>query len=249
MQKTEARQRRISVSSGRLSRQKGQIEWVMGMFWVLFLGILLSAILQLKAYAAASLYMEDALAASNLAGAIIDVQEYGISNQLVIADMRGAYEKFCEALTYNLQLNEEMEGTNRALVSGRVVIENFTIYNVTDLGVEVYGRNTEGNWVVSWESLGNCVAPNGVTVVSTSIYSEISFPIQGIFGTTVTADKGKLVDVVAQRYARKEKHEKEKRKESNKKVAVEWGNGSSTADLGGGFCCNAGAGKACIDPI
>ena len=57
------------------STESGQIGWALGLWFMLFLGILLCVILQLEVFRASSQYLEDALAASNLAAAVIDVEE------------------------------------------------------------------------------------------------------------------------------------------------------------------------------
>lgn len=198
LRKKEFQRQKISIFGKGMKRQSGYVQWVMSMFFVLFLGILLCAGLQVKAYRATSLYMEDALAASGLASAIIDVQEYGCSHNLIIADAEEAYERYCVALRGNLQLNEQWEGTNKTLVSGKVTVENYTVYNVADGVVTVYCIGQDGAPVIMQESVGGCVAPNGVPVVSTAIYSEISFPVEGMFGVQTVARKGKLVDIVAE---------------------------------------------------
>ena len=57
----------------------GQAGWSAGLFFLLFLAVLLRGFIQLEIYRTTSLYLEDALAASNLASAVVDVEEYGIS--------------------------------------------------------------------------------------------------------------------------------------------------------------------------
>ncbi len=178
------------------STEKGQIGWTLGLWFLLFLGILLCALLQLEAYRASQQYMEDALAASNLAAAVIDVEEYGISHKLRISSPGEAYERYRSAVRGNLNLNDGWECENRGLISGPVQIENFTVYNVSGSQVEAhcFGRNGEET---RWQgTLGQETAPNGMKVESTGIYSEISYQIKGVLGIRVTARKGKLADVV-----------------------------------------------------
>lgn len=185
----------------RFAREYGQIEWMASFFFLLFLGILLCACLQVSAYRASSLYLEDALAASNLASAIIDLEEYGRTHVIMVADPQEAYERFCVAVRGNLQLNEAWECNNKALISGKVSVQSYIVYNVEEDVVTVYEVKNNGG-VHSWQGkLGSVVAPNGKYVESTSIYSELAFPIDGLFGVTVNAHKGQLVDVVADREA------------------------------------------------
>lgn len=180
-----------------LRRQEGQIQWATGLFFLLFLGILLCSQLQLLQYGAVSLYLEDALAASNLASAVIDLEEYGSSHQILIKEPRQAYEKFCQAVKGNLNLNEEWEGTNKYMISGTVKIVNFTVYNVYKEKVTILSVMSDGEISMHQGALGSVRAPNGVVIEATSVYSEISFPIKGLFNIEAEANKGKLVDIVA----------------------------------------------------
>lgn len=178
------------------STESGQIGWSLGLWFMLFLGILLCVLLQLETYRASSQYMEDALAASNLAATVIDVEEYGISHKLRISSLDEAYSRYLRAVRENLSLNNLWECENRELISGPVQIENFTVYNVSGCEVEVSSFDRSGAAVRWYGVLGQETAPNGIKVENTGIYSEISYQIRGIFGIEVTARKGKLVDVV-----------------------------------------------------
>lgn len=178
------------------STENGQIGWSLGLWFMLFLGILLCVLLQLETFRASSQYMEDALAASNLAAAVIDVKEYGISHKLLISDPDEAFERYRGAIRGNLNLNDGWECGNKGLISGPVHIENFTVYNVSGNEVEVSSFGESGTAVHRYGTLGQETAPNGMKVESTGIYSEISYQIKGVLGIEVTARKGKLVDVV-----------------------------------------------------
>lgn len=178
------------------STESGQIGWALGLWFMLFLGILLCVLLQLETFRASSQYMEDALAASDLAAAVIDVEEYGISHKLWIRDPGEAYGLYMRAIRENLNLNNMWECENKELISGPVHIENFTVYNVSGSEVEVSSFDRSGAAVHWYGVLGQETAPNGMRVENTGVYSEISYQIRGIFGIEVTARKGKLVDVV-----------------------------------------------------
>lgn len=174
---------------------RGQAEWAVGLFMMLFLAILLCGELQIESYRASSLYLEDALAASNLASAVIDVEEYGISGQLQIADPVKAYDLYQEALRENLGLDAGWECANKSLISGAVNVEKYIVYNVQKGKVFVHTLTMDGGMTESMGVLGELRAPNGVLIESTGIYSEISFPVEGFLGVTVQAHKGKLVDI------------------------------------------------------
>lgn len=179
-----------------LKTESGKVEWAAGLFFLLILGIMLCAALQMDMYRSSSDYLEDALALSNLASAVIDVEEYGISHQLVISDPWQAYGRYREAVKENLNLDENWQCPARKLISGPVRIVNYTVYSVTDDDVTVTGFDENG-FAFQWKaSPGSVSAPNGVPVVSTSVYSEIAYQVDGFLGTPVEAHKGKLVDVV-----------------------------------------------------
>lgn len=186
---------RIENTQCLFQEKSGQIEWVTGLFFLLFLGILLCFCLQLSVYKASSLYLEDALAASNLASAVIDIEEYGRTHVIWIADPVEAYERFSIAVRENLQLNEAWESSNKSLIAGQVSVERYIIYNVKQDSVFVQEVNANGG-VYQWQgSLGSVKAPNGICIETTSIYSELSFPVDGMFGVTVQAHKGQLADI------------------------------------------------------
>lgn len=180
-----------------LKTESGKVEWAAGLFSLLFLGIMLCAVLQMDMYRSSSDYLEDALALSNLASAVIDVEEYGISHQLVISDPQQAYERYREAVKGNLNLDDSWQCPAGKLISGPVRIVNYTVYSVMDNDVTVTSFDESG-YMSRWsETLGSARAPGGIPIVSTSVYSEIAYQIDGFLGTSVEAHKGKLVDVVA----------------------------------------------------
>ena len=182
------------------STESGQIGWTAGVGVLLFLGVFLSACMQMEVFRASSQYMEDALAASNLAAAVIDVEEYGISNDLLIASPEDAFALYRTAIKGNLNLDDAWECPNKGLISGPVCVEQFLVYNVVQNTVEVSCVNADGS-VSCWQGiLGQETAPNGIPVEHTGIYSEISYQINGVFGLAVPAVKGKLVDVVGEIY-------------------------------------------------
>lgn len=177
--------------------EKGQVSWVLGLFLLLFLAILLCMQLQLELYRASASYLEDALALSNLASAVIDVQEYGKTHRVRISDPEQAYDRYCLAVRDNLGLNDNYEATNHKMISGRVQICNYIIYNVKGQEVSVWERDDSGQ-TREWQGrLGEVRSPEGQIVEKTGVYSEISYPVEGFLGVTVTAQKSKLVDIVS----------------------------------------------------
>lgn len=180
-----------------LKTESGKVEWVAGLFFLLFLGILLCATLQVNLFQSSSDYLEDALALSNLASAVIDVEEYGISHRLVISDPYQAYGRYREAVKGNLNLDENWQCPAARLISGPVRIVNYTVYSVSGNDVTVSSFDESGRMIQWTEALGSAVAPNGITIESTGVYSEIAYQVEGFLGVMAEAHKGKLVDIVA----------------------------------------------------
>ncbi len=180
-----------------IKKYPGKAEWACGLFFLLFLAILLCAQLQMSIYRSSSMYLEDALAASNLASAVIDIQEYGISHTIQIEDPWRAYLLYLEAVRGNLNLDENWECANKSLIAGKVTVDEYIIYNVKGERVLVFYVNGDGEIRQEEYSLGEVRAPDGSEIENTSIYSEITFPVEGFLGVAVEAHKGKLVDIVA----------------------------------------------------
>ena len=181
----------------RSSADDGQITLFTGMFFLLFLAVLLVSFLQMEMIRSSSRYAEDALAASGLASALIDVREYGRTHVLRIQDENAAYERYQSALKANLGLDDNWECDQKKLISGRVKVENYTIYNVKGDEIE-YCRMDLAKPTWQTGKVGGTFAPNGQMIERTGVYGEISYAVRGIWGFTVQARKGKLVDVVGE---------------------------------------------------
>lgn len=161
---------------------------------LLFFTATVAFALQIRQYISLKTYTEDALAASNLASAVIDIQEYGINHNLVIKDPEQAYSIYQDALKVNMGLNDHWEDP-AGMISSPVQVEQYIVYNVRGTEVEVTSFGENLNYSAT-ETLGSATSPNGRVIESTSIYSRISYQVTGYFGVTVPAVKDKLVDVV-----------------------------------------------------
>ena len=148
---------------------------------LLFFTATVAFALQIRQYISLKTYTEDALAASNLASAVIDIQEYGVNHNLIIKDPAHAYSIY----------QEDPAG----MISSPVQVEQYIVYNVRGTEVEVTSFGENLNYSAT-ETLGSATSPNGRVINSTSIYSRISYQVTGYFGVTVPAVKDKLVDVV-----------------------------------------------------
>lgn len=177
-------------------KRRGEIATFTLVYLILFLLVIAAFALQIRQYLALKSDTEDALAASNLATAVVDIQEYGISHNLIVADPDNAYRIFQDTIRVNLNLTDTwMDSTGR--ISGPVTVEQYVIYNVRGQDVEVYSYGPGVTYAsVVNGGIGSLTAPNGRTIESTSIYSRISYHVAGYFGTDVPAVKDNLVDIV-----------------------------------------------------
>ena len=152
-------------------KRQGELATFTMVYVLLFLVATVAFALQIREYISLKTHTEDTLAASNLASAVIDIQEYGINHNLVI--------------------KEDPTG----LISSPVRVEQYIVYNVRGSEVEVTSFGEGLNYSAT-ETLGSATSPNGQVIESTSVYSRISYQVDGYFGVTVPAEKDKLVDIV-----------------------------------------------------
>ncbi len=180
-------------------RDCGQAEWILGLFFLLMLVVLMNTILTLASWRSTAGYLEDALAISNLASALIDLEEYGKSHKVIITDQTAAYGIYTDAVRENLGLDGNRECANRTLIAGPVEIVDYIVYNVEHNRVNAVRIGRDGQIRERWSGVrGRVRAPNGVLVEHTGIYSEIRFEVKGFAGVSVQAHKGKLVDIVSE---------------------------------------------------
>lgn len=188
----------MKISENILRKRSGKIEIFTGMYLLIMLVVLLIVQMQIRLFMTTSTYMEDALAASNLASAVMDIQEYGFSRIIKINDPNEAYKLYCAALKQNLCLDDNWESSRKGLIYGQVHILKYEIYNVEKDDITIYSYGAEGEYVQSVPGgLGSVYTPDGILVESTSVYSKIGFPVRGMFGIQVDARKDNTVDIVS----------------------------------------------------
>lgn len=73
--------------------------------------------------------------------------------------------------------------------------------------MQVWERNGDGRIPGMGRNPGRSEDSGGQTIENTGVYSEITYPVEGFLGITVTAEKSKLVDVVSE-YMGEETNEK-----------------------------------------
>ena len=178
-------------------KSKGKVEIATGIFYIAIIIFLFYTLYQTKVYHVVSAYMEDALATSNLASALIDIEEYGTTGEIVISSPEEAFSIYKQALKINLQLDENWDSKNITFIGGPIEIAEYIIYNVKEEGVDIYHFSQSGMMQeVRVSSASGLKTPDGTEIESTTIYSRIKFLVNGILGIQVNAEKEKSVDII-----------------------------------------------------
>lgn len=152
---------------------------------------------KLHSYMIAGACVEDALAASGLACALIDVEEYGRSHSIRIADTQNAFRIYRDALYGNLALDEEGYSARTELLAGKIQLEEYIIYNVLEQEIQSVVYDGQGNCIRTESALpGSVRTPDGIPVEHTAVYSRVRFQVMGILGQVIDAVKEKSVDIV-----------------------------------------------------
>ncbi|MDR2043212.1 MAG: hypothetical protein LBQ15_02380 [Clostridium sp.] len=195
-----------------LKKREGKAEAVLSVAMLLFLVPAVAVGLQAAQFRATGAFVEDALAASCLASAVIDIREYGGSGNLVIKDPEAAYALYRQALQANLDLDASWRCRSRAAISGEVEALAYAVYNVWEHGpldgagdpggpgpgdVEVFSFDSRGmcSRLLVRGGLGSVSAPDGTVVRATSVYGRIGFPVEGAFGVSLYARREQLADI------------------------------------------------------
>ena len=174
----------------------GKIELFIGLLAVFIVSMVMFVCLKVSHFMIAGAYVEDALAASNLASALIDIEEYGKSYTLRIFDPQSAYKIYKEALAVNLALNEKGRSSQTELLEGQIKILSYMVYNVEGNRIDIFSLSESGTMqLLSSEEVGTIHTPDGILVETTTIYSKISFGVKGLGKQYIYAEKEKSVDV------------------------------------------------------
>lgn len=188
------------------TKSEGKVDMVFGMFLLLLVALVVMYESRLQAVRMAGDTVEDALAGALLAAAVIDVEKYGRTGEVCVADAVGAYGMFTDALRHNLQLTTSDYSTNDDLLYGKVELTDFRIYHVV-------GEDVTEQSVVVGSSLppyvigkkGEAKTPDGVTIENTTLYGKVSFHIKGLFYEELSGEKEKSVDIVRSKEIENEK--------------------------------------------
>lgn len=188
--------RELQLQSIKRKKDSGILKNMVGVVPIIVVIMLAVFSLQFEISQAASAEIEDALVEANLASAVIDIQKYGASHQLLISSPQAACETFQRVLQANLSLDEQWECKNSSLIEGKVRLDEYSIYEVRgrDIIQYCFKQNTMSTQAFA-EGVGRIEAPDGTKIQTTSVYSKISFQVR-FFGRLIEVYKHKCVDVI-----------------------------------------------------
>lgn len=181
----------------KVNKEPANVDIVAGAMLFLILVLIIFFGFRMTQYMVTAAGVEDALAASNLASAVIDLEEYGKSHEIYIENVETAFWMFREALVCNLKLDDNLNTTNQNFLIGQVMIKEYRIYNVRNGQVETWVLNGLGE-IISCTSgkVGEITTPDHVCVESTTIYSKITYQVEGLAGQELAGEKEKSIDIV-----------------------------------------------------
>ncbi len=178
------------------SKKEGMIGLVISMFFLLMVLVLAVYLVYLLSIVQIGATVEDALVASELAGALIDIERFGKTDEIVIEDTDRSYAFFYESLKNNLRLDGMGNSSMEELNCGPVSVLDFRVYNV--YGEEVSEIVYDGKGRKIGENLGRLgemKTPDNKEIVSSTIYGKIGFYVKGMNSTVIYGEKEKTVDI------------------------------------------------------
>ena len=179
-------------------KKKGFIEVATGFAAFFIVSVLVLTTFTIRRLDATKIQVEDSLVTSNLAAAIIDVNEYGTTNNIIIADYKKAYNQFCDALKNNLNLDDGFKPRNNNFFKSKIDVVEFVIYNVKGNSIEEVKIGDKNIQKKMYENnVGKLTTPDGAVISSTTIYSKIGFTIGGLSDDLYYKTKEISVDIVS----------------------------------------------------
>ncbi len=194
--KSECPQPKTKKKPG-IKKEPANVDVVAGAMLFLILVLTIFFGFRMTQYMITAAGVEDALAASNLASAVIDLEEYGKSHEIFIEDVDRSFQIFRESLMCNLKLDENLNTTNKNFLTGQVLIKEYRIYNVRNGFVEIWILNGLGETIsYTLGKVGEITTPDEICVESTTIYSKIAYQVEGLAGQVLAGEKEKSIDIV-----------------------------------------------------
>lgn len=180
-----------------MKKKKGNINYFLSFAVLLLVVLIVNYNLKIKLIKTTKGFIEDGLVASNLASALIDLEEYGTTNKIINKDFNKSYDEIKSSLKYNLKLNNDFQPLNDNLINSKIKIDKYSIYNVIGNDVHLTSADSLGNitTLIFPNGLGKTKTPDGVLIKSTTMYCKISFKIRGYLNTEHEVSKENSVDI------------------------------------------------------
>lgn len=183
----------------KLKKDKGIVEYTLSIMLLMIIVLLVLFVYRMRVIKITKENVEDALVSSNLACAVIDLEEFGTTNEIVIKDPQESYEIYKKALKGNMYLDDNFMPVDRKLINGKVTIHEFVVYSVNAGNVQVSRIGSDG--IVSIQDYpggaGIVQTPDGTVVNSSTVYSKIGFEIKSYRENVMYVYKQNSVDVVS----------------------------------------------------
>lgn len=142
-------------------------------------------------------WVEDSLVLANLAGATIDLQEYGSTNNIVNRDIDKSFDDYIFSLKQNLNLDDSMNPKNSDFIKSKVIVKDFIIYSVIGNDIIQVRKDSLGNSHSTKYigEVGKMKTPDGYVINNTTVYSKIGFTIKGMLEQSFDVEKEGSVDI------------------------------------------------------
>lgn len=178
-----------------MKKDRGIIEYSLSLIFLMICVLVILLTFSFRRSIIERSYLEDGLAASTLAAAIIDTDVYGESEELIISDTDRAYLTFKQTLKTNLGLDDSFMPISEAFMESQVNVLEFRIYNVKEGLVTETLYDEHGNKQV--QVLGAVtMTPNNKAIESTTVYSKIEFDVKGYMNQVQRETMEYCADVV-----------------------------------------------------
>ena len=139
-------------------------------------------------------YLEDCMTQAGLSALLIDPYAYGMSGEVVFADVSEAEQLYLEYLRAALG---SAENQGRLGITGDVKVVQMIVYEKTADGILAHERKEDSGWVsILYGGTETVCAPDGTQIVSAAIYARIRMTVRVWGGVTVEIERQHCVDIV-----------------------------------------------------
>lgn len=167
----------MEFNSKKLKRKEGNISIFFTYMFLLIIVAITSFTLATNKINLLKNQAEDALIASSLAAATVDLETYAKEGLVVNVEIKGvkdSYNAFIRTFKENLDLNDNLVPKNESILK-KVKIEKFIIYS--DVGTHIQVNDLSNGYINSYQMPIGSTTENGKKIQDTMIYTKASFNI------------------------------------------------------------------------